>query len=267
MTKILSEDDLRNLENCKFHRSAKIHLPEHFTPGETFMRVHFRLDTPSYRVGGHPYFMSDEDRALFEERFDAALEKCAGFAKCDKDGYQVRGVGASPQERLYVHPDSLSGYVALESVRPIMEAINSSEVSKFRWLDVYKLFEILDDQEIQRRLTYYEPQIIERLLAMARTGRKNRFVLLTEHVIISLADQLPGLHFIGPNGSFEFAHPVAEQWMGSIISQLVEQGLLVSLAQNGMVYYRTALKGEMKKIKRADRGDYWELADQLLSAA
>lgn len=264
-TRISTVDDLRTLENVEFHRSVKMPLPERFTPGKTYVKVHFRIDTPSYRHNGHPGFQSGEDSQLFSDRIHAALAKHAGFRVSGKTCYAIRG--DSPQERLYLHPDDLSGFVALESIPAVLQAIESAVGSTLRWVDVYERLEVLDDQEIERRLTYYEPQIVERLLATARTQRKNRFVSLSPHHAMSIASRLPGLHFVAGNGSFEALHSVAESYLDGLISRLVEQGLLVRVAQDGRVYHRTALKGEIKAIKRAERSDYWDLADQVLSAA
>ncbi|MDQ2077454.1 hypothetical protein [Marinimicrobium sp. ABcell2] len=264
-TPISTANALRTLENCEFHRSAKMPLPEHFTPGETYVKVHYRMDTASYRHNGYPGFQSGEDGLLFRDRIHAALAKYAGFRESDETCYAIRG--NSPQERLYLHPDDLSGFVALESIQAVLRAIEGAEGSSLRWMDVYQLPETLDDEEIERRLTYYEPQIVEQLLATARTQRRNRFVMLSPHHAMSIAQRLPGLHFVAGNGSFEALHSVAESYLNKLISRLVEQGLLVRMIQDGHIYHRTAMKGEIKSIKRAERSDYWDLADQILSAA
>lgn len=262
ITPIRTIADLANLENCELHRTAAQPKPEGFGSGQVFAKVHFRIHTPAYRLNGHPCFESPQDSDAFYERVYKEISQL-GFS-CNG---QRAERGDEIREELFIHPDDLSGLVAIESIPTILEAIERINGSSLRWIDVYALPELINGEEMGWRLTHYEPMIVERLLRAAKTGRRRDFKMLTPEKLCSDCAGMPGLQFYEDYAKHLAGSLTARRYFTVLIERLEAKGLLVPYKQGNHTYHRAALKGEIKAIRVAARDSYWSLAEKVLSAA
>ncbi len=264
MSSIKTVQGLKSLGMVELHRTAADPLPDQFTPGKVFVSVHFRINTPAYagHGTGSPHFPSGEASDLFYERAYKALGG-VGFI-CD--GQRAKSQGETPED-LFIHPDSFSGLVALDKVPAILAAIEEMEGSSLRWVDVYGAPELLDDEEKQLRLEHYEPEMIRRALKTLFTGRKAKFRSINLLGMLTDTGGLPGVQFFEDCSSGAARSSFVDHYMAGLMTRLVSEGLVKTYLKDGITYYRSALKGELKSIPKGARSADWDCAESVLEAA
>lgn len=251
---------IESLGRYKLHDSARLELPAHASPGTQYVRVYIRMDTPIYRKnGGHPGWLNDLDR----ETFDAEMVKVLSEANLIVDGSYARSFGDVP-EQLYIHPDDLTGVVSLERLAAVVEALKSSHVSKCRWLDIYAFPEQLDHQEKLKRLQASEQAMVSAIARAMNTGKRRMYRDLVFFDQYGLADTIPGLQFIEHYSRGMGGCPVSRRFLQELLDRLVSEGLLFHVQKDGMHYYRTPLKTELKAIPKGQRSQNWDIVAKVL---
>ena len=257
---IISEQAiLHEFGRYELHRVAKQELPAAFSPGAQFVKVHIRIDTPSYRQGGILGFDTDEDRAQFHNNIEQALR--AG--NLIKDGQRAKSSGDYPED-LYIHPDDLSGVVALHKIPVILKALEACPTSSTSWVDIYAFPEGLDQDEKQRRLGYYEPELIRKIIRQVNTQKRRAYRELDVFSDTGLSSYLPGLQFMEFYSRGMGSCSVSGQFLENLLADLIREGLLYMAEQQGHRFYRAPLKGELKSIGKANRGEHWHIVEQVL---
>ncbi|GBO89208.1 hypothetical protein [Marinobacter salsuginis] len=261
LTDIFSADG-----ECKFHDSAALPLPANFNPGSIYLRVHIRIDTPSYRQKNiyYPQFADNAASDKFYEEMGALLSDEHMIV----DGTYARTFGEVP-EKLHIHPDDLNGLVSLDRLVRIVEAIKAgkSSVTGLRWVDVYAICEELDDDEKLNRLTYYREELAESLLDSAFTGKRKIYRDITTDGLFyeygAIRSAFPGLQFVEHFSAGRGGCQISHQFKNELINDLINQGLLHERFKDGRQWHRASLKTELNQIRKADRTSLWKLAERV----
>jgi hypothetical protein len=253
---------LSDIGPFELHRSAKNELPASFSPGKQFVRVHIRIETPSYRQQGVLGWQTPEDNDYFQAEIGKILSK----AKMIVDGSRASTQGEYPED-LYIHPDDLSGMISIHRLADIVSLLDQCPTSKLRWIDIYDFPEGLDADEKLRRLRHYEPELIRTLIEKHNTGKKSAFRHVPVFSDRGVASGFAGLQFVENFSRGMTGCPVGNQYMEELMVGLMKDGILHMGEQDGHRFYRTALKGELKAVPKADRGDSWRIAEEVLWAS
>ena len=114
--------------------------------GNEYVRVYFRIDTPSYHY--ERGFSSTEDRDSWNTE---ASNLISSFGIMEDSGYKVDN-GKEKCAYLYAHPQNISGVVLKNDVQKIAEAISNMKLSSIRWVDLYETVYVISDNEYQEYL-------------------------------------------------------------------------------------------------------------------
>lgn len=226
-----------------------------FTPGEIFNQVYFRINTPSYRNKGIG-FQSPAEEAAFYQSVRQFMSQF-GF----EAGQYANYIHASPCEKLHIHPDEISGVVRSDKIQAIHDAIaelpRDSVFFSFGCTDVYQPYELVDREEVLKRLQYWKSDIKTNILESLATKSKGEF---KEVPVFS--------YYVRPELGFSFtlkdsesrAHSgsrlgqhfdLVEREAKAIFDDLERAGLLVSShSSSGHYFYRSANKTEQRALKK-----------------
>ena len=244
----------------EFHRVPEIPLPESFTEGKQFARVHVRIHCPSYCLNGAPGFHSQDEKQAFQA---AAVDLLQTVGLASKVAHYW--VSDSRDERLHAHPDDLSGTVSIERLNSLLaELPQYASIFTLRWVDIYELPEYVDDSEKLLRLNHYRLSVAREVLTRFATGKKLSFKRDGKGVAMDVISRFRGLEFMELQGPQPRACATTSRFLDTLLDDLVAQRLVHTLEREGTIYFRTAIKGELRAIPKASRGSLYSLAEDLL---
>lgn len=246
MHPVISEA-LRTLPtNTETPRTGSYDIPESFTVKDMLFNVHIRIKTPGYGPlsgTGSVMFVDDASRESFYSQMDDLM----ALAGMEKDGGWFYPSDGSRSTYVHAHPDDLSGVLSTDQINAINAGLMSGEYgSTIRWIDVYEVHESISDDEAQKRIEHYEPEIRDTILRRHETTRKTKFVRAD---LVKLLTALPGMGFSGEKalGGYREAIPtVILNKLEDIRESLIREGWLNAAEMNGERYYRTANKTEQR---------------------
>jgi len=124
--------------------------------------------------------------------------------------------------------------------------------------------EYVDDSEKLLRLNYYRLSVAREVLARFETGKKLSFKRDGKGVAMDVLSRFRGLEFMELQGPQPRACATTSRFLDTLLDDLVAQRLVHTLEREGTIYYRTAIKGELRAIPKASRGSLYSLAEDLL---
>jgi len=244
-------------------RTAMVTLPEAFTPGHQFVRFYVRLHTPSYRINQSPGFQTKASKEAFE-KLSIELAGHVGL------GTKVRHYWANEakDEYIYAHPDHFSGIVSIERLNALLDALPGyTDFFTLRGVDIYQMPERINDDEKRLRLNHYRVDLARHILTRFTTGKKAKFLAPRQDLVIDTLSRFRGLEFIDHCGLEPSICPTSEQFMTSLLDDLINQGLLherTSTLQGGLHSWRSSLKSELRAIPKSRQGEFYPLSENLL---
>ena len=201
-----------------------------------YANVYFRIDT----IGFDTYkgwFTEEKDNSLFH---DEASEIIKSFGIVESSGY------GQNNEYLYAHPNDISGIVEKSKIKAIAEAINNSKSMKIRWVDIYEEYAIISDDDYMEILNSKREEMAKYIVEKCFTKRTSQFYLVRD-IAKGVQEKFKEnrINAIEDVNNFGMTHKYATD----IIKQLVNDGYLIGVAQNGYEYIRSLNKTEQKKNK------------------
>lgn len=274
MSLLSYEHPINDIGKYELHRVAKDQLPAGFSPGVQFVKVHIRIDTPSYQVGQQVGFQNNEDK----KNTQANIGKVLSDAGMDVSFHRAEGwsnrvfnvtegnVSDDYSEDLFIHPQDLSGIISMDRMVTIAHGMSACKTSSLRWIDIYAFPEGLSVAEKTKRLKYYEPDLIRAIIKRVNTGKRRAYIDVSVFTENGIASTLPGLQFIENYSRNTPDCPVTTHYLENLFFRLIKEGVLLMAEQQGRRFYRAPLKSELKAIKKTDRTENWSIAEQVLWA-
>ena len=209
--------------------------------GNEYVRVYFRVDTPSYHY--ERGFSSTEDRDNWNTE---ASNIISSFGIMEDSGYKVDN-GKEKSAYLYAHPQNISGVVLKNDVQKIAEAVNNMKLSSIRWVDLYETVYVISDSEYQEYLDGRKDEIRKSLFEKSATTRANKYCTAFD-VARNIAGMVR-LNRLGLNDGKNYGSGQTIEYILSVADEMIVEGYLKYIERNGVKYIRSLNKTEQKRNK------------------
>lgn len=211
-------------------------------PEDEYIKVYFRIETPSYYRGTAGVgFDSEKERCAFYG--SAAKALAAGGWTVDDTTDAEKG-----KAHLYIHPQNISGTVLKNDVGAIAELLRVNGVFSLSWVDVYETVYDFDDKEYEARLKESEEKIRGLLLKHGVTKRRDTFHTV-DSLTVAVADSVRLLRVGKTDGCGYNVDRVACAYVRSVLTQLVKEGYMIEVRSEDRALVRTINKTEQKQRK------------------
>lgn len=198
-----------------------------------YKNVHIRIQTFAYE-SGQLGFDTDEASHVFTDEVTNIFSALgfeivpARFSSACPD--VVRGM-----EKLYCHPQDLSGYLAEESISEIEAALVNAKTFKHRFTDTYETVYNYTEDEFSEALESQRENIKTAILERFKTKRRNLYI---SHY--ALDDVQSGLKFFDRNiHAVKPLEKMNREFIVAVFDELVESQQIVFAEKNGTKYYRS----------------------------
>ena len=209
--------------------------------GNEYVRVYFRIDTPSYHY--ERGFSSTEDRDSWDTEVSNLI---SSFGIMEDSGYKVDN-GKEKCAYLYAHPQNISGVVLKNDVQKIAEAISNMKLSSIRWVDLYETVYVISDNEYQEYLDGRKDEIRKALFEKSATTRATKY-----YAAFDVARNIAGmvrLNRLGLNDGKNYGSGQTIEYILSVADEMIAEGYLKYFEEDGFKYIRSLNKTEQKKSK------------------
>lgn len=201
-----------------------------------FAKVHFHIDTIGFDSASG-YFSDEKNRNTFQNEIAEIIKR---FDAVEESGYK------QTKENLYAHPSVVSGIIAKSKIKAIAEAINNSSTMKFRFAYVGEEYSIIPDDEYVEILNGKRQAMAVDIVEKCATKRTNQFYNIRD-IAKSVMEKFKENRLDKREDINTFG--MTFRYAVKIIQQLVENGFLAHVEQNGEYYIRSFNKTEQKKNK------------------
>ena len=237
---ILYHDNMNGVQYGEDHM-----LTDNWNPdmdyGNEYVRVYFRIDTPSYHY--ERGFNSTEDRDSWNTE---ASNIISSFGIMEDSGYKVDN-GKEKCAYLYAHPQNISGVVLKNDVKMIAEAISNMKLSSIRWVDLYETVYVISDSEYQEYLDGRKDEIRKALFEKSATTRANKYCAAFD-VARHIAEMVR-LNRLGLNDGKNYGSGQTIEYILSVADEMIAEGYLKYFERDGIKYIRSLNKTEQKQSK------------------
>lgn len=209
--------------------------------GNEYVRVYFRIDTPSYHYNNG--FVTEEERNKW---FTEASGLIKSFGILEDCGYEVED-SKDKRAYLYAHPQNISGVVLKNDVRKIAEAISNMRLSSIRWVDLYETVYVISDSEYEEYLNGKQTEIRKALFENSSTTRTTKY-----YNAFDIARHISGmvrLNRLGLNDGKNYGGGQTVSYVLKIADKMIEEGYLKCFIEDDIKYIRSLNKTEQKKMK------------------
>ena len=200
----------------------------------SYRMTYFRIHADGYMPGWSNQTASDQ--------FDAecrALFPTAGWeVHPGRDG--ICDAVTKGKQELYLHPQSFSGVILEDEVQPIRELLTKAKTFQCYHVDFYEEYLDINDDEYRALLESRREEITAAILESYKTKRSNLYIVAP--VALEIAERFS----IRRVCDKENHHNLANRFVGDIITQLLERGLLVAAATRQGEGIRSATAKEKK---------------------
>lgn len=212
--------------------------------GNEYVNIYFRIEAPGY---SYPSFsFTEEGEKAFYIEIKNALQPLGWESEIDAEDWHCEYIKKGKQH-LYLHPQNFSGEVLKNEVKQIAEALRKHNTFYLRWVDLYETVYDISDSEYEEYLNSKEAEIRKTLFDNFTTTRTNKFYYVFD-VCRSLADKFR-LRRIGLNDGRNSGSGQTIEFIGKVINNMIEEGLLIGAENNGNKLIRSLNKAEQKKLK------------------
>lgn len=203
--------------------------------GNEYVRVYFRIDTPSYHY--EKGFNTTEDRDKWNTEASNLIKS---FAILEDSGWRVEH-SKEKCAYLYAHPQDISGVILKNDVQKVAEAISNMELSSIRWVDLYETVYVISDSDYEEYLNGKRTEIRKALFKKAMTTRTTKYYSAFD-VARSIAGMVR-LNRLGLNDGQTI------DYILKVLDEMIEEGYLKSFVEDECKYIRSLNKTEQKKLK------------------
>ena len=166
-------------------------------------------------------------------------------------GWEIRPGGSSGacdtavkgKQELYLHPMMASGPVLPEEIPQIEQVLRGASTVRLRETRTFKEYQDMSDAEYRSYLESRKDDMTAAILDRFRTKRRNLYVTG------AAADRIAAPFVIPRIDSRNRPIDAAEQYVGSLINELIEEGRLVTADTRHGLGIRTAVKSELAQME------------------
>lgn len=209
--------------------------------GDEYVRVYFRIDTPSYHY--ERGFSTNEEREAWQMEASNLIKS---FGIMEDSRWKVEN-GKEKCAYLYSHPQNISGVVLKNDVQKIAEAINNMELSSIRWVDLYETVYVISDSDYEEYLNGKKEEIRKELFEKSATKRTTKY-----YAAFDVARHIAGivrLSRLGHNDGKNYGSGQTIEYILKVADEMIEEGYLRYFEKNGQKYIRSLNKTEQKQYK------------------
>lgn len=212
--------------------------------GNEYVRVYFRIDTPSYfRNDGYHNFNTEDDRNKWNKEISSLIKS---FGILEDSGYTVEH-SKDKQAYLHAHPQNISGVILKNDVKKIAEAISNMELSSIRWVDLHETVYVITDSEYEKYLDGKKEEIRKALFDKSATTRTTKY-----YNAFDVARYIAGsvrLNRLGLNDGKNYSGGQTIDYILKTADEMIEEGYLKCFMDDDIQYIRSINKTEQKKMK------------------
>ena len=209
--------------------------------GNEYVRVYFRIDTPSYHYNNG--FDTEDSRNKWNTEASKLIKSFGILEDC---GYTVEH-SKDKQAYLHAHPQDISGVVLKNDVQKIAEAISNMELSSIRWVDLYETVYVISDSEYEEYLNGKQEEIRKALFENSSTTRTTKY-----YNAFDVARHIAGmvrLNRLGLNNGKNYDGGQTVDYVLKMADKMIEEGYLKCFVENDIKYIRSLNKTEQKQMK------------------
>ena len=205
--------------------------------GNEYVKVYFRLDTPSYSSLS---FETQEAREAWHNEASAVLKALGIREDC---GYDVE---RSPEKEayLYLHPQNISGVVRKNDVRKIAEAFSTMKRSTLRWVDLYETVYVMPDSEYTAYLDTRKAEIHQKFFTETQTRRTSAYVNAYD-----VARYVASCVMLNRLGDDNRTKAITVKYILAEADKMIDSGYLKTFTNSAGKYIRSLNKTEQRKSK------------------
>ena len=202
--------------------------------GVEYRKVYFRIRSRYQFDSGWP---AETDAAKFHEE-SRSLFQSAGW-DLQPGGDSTSDTVIKGQQELYLHPMNFSGIIEMDEIPAIQELLKDAKSFRCYGFDCYERYWELTDKEYLAQLETKREEITHEILERCRTKRKNLYI--TGPVALNVAQKFSVHRLCDKEGK----HNLANRFVGELMEQLVQDGLLVTTKTRNGPGVRTATDAEI----------------------
>lgn len=199
-----------------------------------YRKVYFRIRSRYQFDSGWP---AEADAAKFHEE-SRSLFQSAGW-DLQPGGDSTSDTVIKGQQELYLHPMNFSGIIEMDEIPAIQELLKDAKSFRCYGFDCYERYWELTDKEYLAQLETKREEITHEILERCRTKRKNLYI--TGPVALNVAQKFSVHRLCDKEGK----HNLANRFVGELMEQLVQDGLLVTTKTRNGPGVRTATDAEI----------------------
>ena len=199
-----------------------------------YRKVYFRIRSRYQFDSGWP---AETDAAKFHEE-RRSLFQSAGW-DLQPGGDSTSDTVTKGWQELYLHPMNFSGIIEMDEIPAIQELLKDAKSFCCYGFDCYERYWDITDEEYLAQLETKREEITHEILERCRTKRKNLYI--TGPVALNVAQKFSVHRLCDKEGK----HNLANRFVGELMEQLVQDGLLVTRKTRNGPGVRTATDAEI----------------------
>lgn len=198
-----------------------------------YRNVYFRIRSRYQFDSGWP---TESDNAEFQEETRRLFQSAGWDLRPGRNG--VCDIVTKGQQDLYLHPMNFSGIIEMDEIPAIQELLKDAKSFHCYGFDCYERYWDITDEEYLAQLETKREEITHEILERCRTKRKNLYI--TGPVALNVAQKFSVRRLCDKEGK----HNLANRFVGELMEQLVQDGLLVTAKTRNGAGLRTAADAE-----------------------
>ena len=199
-----------------------------------YRKVYFRIRSRYQFDSGWP---AETDAAKFHEE-SRSLFQSVGW-DLQPGGDSTSDTVTKGWQELYLHPMNFSGIIEMDEIPAIQELLKDAKSFCCYGFDCYERYWDITDEEYLAQLETKREEITHEILERCRTKRKNLYI--TGPVALNVAQKFSVHRLCDKEGK----HNLANRFVGELMEQLVQDGLLVTTKTRNGPGVRTATDAEI----------------------
>lgn len=199
-----------------------------------YRNVYFRIRSRYQFDSGWP---DETDAAEFHEESRCLFQSAGWDLHPGGDG--TSDTVTKGRQELYLHPMNFSGIIEMGEIPAIQELLRDAKSFQYYGFDCYERYWELTDEEYLAQLDTKREEITQEILERCRRKRKNLYI--TGSVALNVAQKFSVRRLCDKEGK----HNLANRFVGELMEQLVQDGLLVTAETKNGPGIRTATDAEI----------------------
>lgn len=200
----------------------------------SYRMTYFRIHADGYMPGWSNQTASDQ----FDEECRTLFQTAGWEVHPGRDG--ICDTVTKGDQELYLHPQSFSGVILEDDVQSIRELLAKAKTFRCYNVDFYDEYLDISDDEYWTLLESKKEEITVAILESYKTKRSNLYI------VAPVAMQIAERFSVRRVCDKEDHNNLANRFVGDIVTQLLEQGLLVAAATRQGEGIRAATTKEKK---------------------